>query len=141
MIFSAPGFRTAEKYGTEKKTRNAKMHDMVELCDKILGYESSLLIAGVGENVDALNVDGAADCVLNLGTLQKEVKYGISDIDAIAMYEMGFADRVVGQALGPVIASAAGRTVRGRLRNSADAVRRTLEQFPRYFTGCLSSLL
>jgi hypothetical protein len=99
------------------------------------------VIAAVAEHLSGLNIDGAADCVRNLGTLQKQVKYGISDIDEIAIYEMGFADRVVAQALRQVIASARGRTVRQRLRNSADPVRETLEQFPRYFSVCLASLL
>ncbi|MGA7077190.1 MAG: DEAD/DEAH box helicase [Terriglobales bacterium] len=124
-----------------KKTRKSKMEDIVELCDNVIGYQSTLVIAAVAEHVGGLSMDGAADCLLSLGTLQKQVKYGISDIDEIAIYEMGFADRVVAQALRPVIASAAGRTVRGQLRNSADAVRETLEQFPRYFSVCLSSLL
>jgi hypothetical protein len=124
-----------------EKTRKTKMDDIVELCDNVIGYHSTLVIAAVAEHLGGLTVDGAADCVLNLGTLQKQVKYGISDIDEIALYEMGFADRVVAQALRPVIASARGRTVRGRLRRSADAVRETLGQFPRYFSACLSSLL
>ena len=124
-----------------EKTRKTKMDDIVELCDNVIGYHSTLVIAAAAEHLGGLTVDGAADCVLNLGTLQKQVKYGLSDIDEIALYEMGFADRVVAQALRPVIASAGGRTVRGRLRHSADAVRETLEQFPRYFSVCLSSLL
>jgi len=124
-----------------KKTRETKMDDIVELCDNVIGYHSTLVIAAVAEHLGGLTIDGAADCVLSMGTLQKQMKYGVSEIDEIAFYEMGFADRVVAQALRSVIAATRGRTVRGRLRLRADAVRETLEQFPRYFSVCLSSLL
>jgi len=124
-----------------KTTRKTKMEDIVELCDNTIGYQSTLVIAAIAENLGVLNPDGAADCIRNLGTLQKQVKYGIADADEIAIYELGFADRVVAQALRPVIASAEGRTVRQRLGNSAGAVRETLQRFPRYFSVCLSSLL
>lgn len=124
-----------------EKTRKSKMEDIVELCDNVIGYQSTLVIAAVAEHVSGLSVDGAADCVLILGTLQKQVKYGISDVDEIAIYEMGFADRVVAQALRPIIASATGRTIRGRLRTSANATSETLKRFPKYFSVCLSSHL
>ncbi|HTS59077.1 MAG TPA: DEAD/DEAH box helicase [Terriglobales bacterium] len=124
-----------------KKTRKTKMDDVVELCDNAIGYQSTLVIAAVAEHLGAVTIDGAADCVLNLGTLQKQVKYGISEIDEIALYEMGFADRIVARALRSVIAPARGRTVRGRLRLRADAARQTLQHFPGYFSVCLSSLL
>ncbi len=117
------------------------MEDIVEICDNTIGYQSTPMIAGVAENLGVLNPDGAADCIRNLGTLQKQVKYGIADADEIVIYELGFADRVIAQALRPVIASAEGRTVRQRLRNRAGAVRETLQRFPRYFSVCLSSLL
>src|SRR6185437_13044706 len=60
-----------------KTTRQTRMEDLVELCDNVIGYQSTLVIAAVAENLGVLNPDGVAECIRNLGTLQKQVKYGI----------------------------------------------------------------
>ncbi len=123
-----------------EKTRKTKMEDIVELCENTIGYQSTLIVAAIAEILGSLNMEGADECIRSLGTLQKRLKYGIADSEEIALYELGFADRVVAQSLRPIIASADGRTVRRRLRRSADAVGVTLQGFPRYFSVCLSSL-
>jgi POLQ-like helicase len=124
-----------------EKTRKTKMQDIVQLCENDIGYESTLIVAAVAEILGSLSIDGATSCIESLGTLLKRLKYGIAHADEIALYELGFADRVVAQTLRPIIASAEGQTARRRLRNSESAVRDTLERFPRYFSACLSSLL
>lgn len=124
-----------------KKGRKTKMDDIVELCDNVIGYHSTLVIAGVAEHVGGLSIDGVADCVLRLGTLQKQVKYGISDADEIALYEMGFADRIVVHAIRSELLSARGRTIRIRMRDRRDAIGRAVGKFPGYFVECLSSFL
>ena len=103
-----------------EKTRKTKMEDIVELCENSIGYQSTLIVAAIAEILVSLNVDGADGCIRTLGTLQKRLKYGVADSEELALYELGFADRVVAQALRPIIASADGRTVRRRLRNSVD---------------------
>ena len=109
-----------------RRPAKRKTEDIVELCENTIGYQSTLIVAAIAEILISLNVEGADECIRNLGTLQKRLKYGIADADEIALYELGFADRVVAQALRPIIASADGRTVRRRLRNSTGAVRDTL---------------
>ncbi len=123
------------------KTRKTKMQDIVQLCESDIGYESTLIVAAVAEILGSLGIDGSTSCIESLGTLLKRLKYGIAHADEIALYELGFADRVVAQTLRPIIASAEGQTARRRLRNSESAVRDTLQRFPRYFSACLSSLL
>ncbi len=123
------------------KTRKTKMQDVVELCDNCIGYQSTLIVGAVAEILGSLGIDGTTSCIESLGTLLQRLKYGIAHADEIALYELGFADRVVAQTLRPIIASAEGQTVRRRLRNSESAVRDTLQRFPRYFSACLSSLL
>jgi hypothetical protein len=89
----------------------------------------------------ALEIDDAEEGVRALGTLQKQLKYGIADPDEIALYELGFADRVVVQVLRPIVSAADGRSMRRRIRNSTVALREELDRFPRYFNICLSSLM
>ena len=124
-----------------EKTRQTKMEDIVELCENSIGYQSTLIVAAVAEILGSLNIEGTTSCIESLGTLLKRLKYGIAHADEIALYELGFADRVVAQMLRPITAAAEGQTVRRRLRNSEVAVRDALQRLPRYFSACLSSLL
>jgi hypothetical protein len=124
-----------------KRTRKTKMDDIAELCENAIGYQSTLIVAAIGEMLGALEIDGAEEAVRALGTLQKQLKYGIADPDEIALYELGFADRVVVQFLRPIVSAADGLGMRRRIRNSAVALRKELDRFPRYFDICLSSLM
>jgi POLQ-like helicase len=98
-------------------------------------------VAAIGEMLGTLELDDVEEAINALGIFQKQLKYGIADPDEIALYELGFADRVVVQLLRPIVIAAEGRTVRARIRNSAAAIQNALNQFPRYFGVCLSSLL
>ena len=124
-----------------QRSRKTKMEDIAELCENAIGYQSTLVVAAIAEILGSFNREDTEDVIQVLGVLQKRLKYGISDPDEIAIYELGFADRVVVQALRPLIAVAEGRTMRGRIRNSAAEVQGALNRFPRYFSACLSSLL
>jgi POLQ-like helicase len=129
----------AIRYG--EGTRKTKMEDIDELCENAIGYQSTLIVAAIGEMLVALEIDDAEEGVRALGTLQKQLKYGIADPDEIALYELGFADRVVVQVLRPIVSAADGRSMRRRIRNSTVALREELDRFPRYFNICLSSLM
>jgi POLQ-like helicase len=122
-------------------TRKTKMEDIAELCENAIGYQSTLIVAAIGEMLGTLELDDVEEAINALGIFQKQLKYGIADPDEIALYELGFADRVVVQLLRPIVIAAEGRTVRARIRNSAAAIQNALNQFPRYFGVCLSSLL
>ena len=122
-------------------TRKTKMEDIAELCENAIGYQSTLIVAAIGEMLGALEIDDAEEAVRALGMLQKQLKYGIADPDEIALYELGFADRVVVQVLRPIVSAADGRSMRRRIRNSAAALHEGLNRFPRYFNICLSGLM
>jgi hypothetical protein len=77
-----------------------------------IAYQSTLIVAAIGEILGALDIDDAEDAIRALGILQKQLKYGIVDPDEIALYEVGFADRVVVQVLRPIVSAAAGRNIR-----------------------------
>ena len=117
------------------------MEDIAELCENAIGYQSTLIVAAIGEMLGALEIDDAEEAVQALGILQKQLKYGIADPNEIALYEFGFADRVVVQVLRPIVSAADGRSMRGRIRNSAVALQEELNRFPRYFNICLSGLM
>jgi superfamily II DNA/RNA helicase len=121
-------------------TRKTKMEDIAELCENAIGYQSTLIVAAIGEMLGALDIDDAEDAIRALGILQKQLKYGIVGPDEITLYELGFADRVVVQVLRPIVSGAEGRNIRVRIRTSAPALQDALNRFPRYFSVCLESL-
>ena len=117
------------------------MEDIAELCENVIGYQSTLIVAAIAEILASFDHEDAEDAIRALGLLQKQLKYGISNPDEIAIYELGFADRVGAQALGPINAAADGQTMRRRIRKSAPVLQEALSRFPRYFNVCLLSLL
>jgi superfamily II DNA/RNA helicase len=129
----------AIRHGTG--TRRTKMEDIAQLCENAVGYQGTLIIAAIAEILGTFNHEDTEDVIRALGVLQKQLKYGISDPEEIALYELGFADRVVAQALRPIVAAAEGQSIRTRIRNSSMTMQKALGRFPRYFGVCLSSLL
>ena len=68
-------------------TRKTKMQDIAELCENAIGYQSTLIVAAIGEDVPgALDIDDTEDAIRAMGILQKQLKYGIVDPDEIALY-------------------------------------------------------
>jgi superfamily II DNA/RNA helicase len=122
-------------------TRKTRMEDIEDLCENAISYQSTLIIAAITEILVSFEREDTEDAIRTLSALQKQLKYGILDSDEIAIYELGFADRIVAQALRPIISAAEGQALRTRIRNSATALREVLNRFPRYFDACLSSLL
>ena len=75
-----------------------------------------------------------------LSTLQKRIKYGVADSEAIAIYELGFGDREVAKDLQAILPADAALNVRGRIRAGRSAAATVLSSYPFYFTQCLNIL-
>jgi hypothetical protein len=67
------------------------------------------------------------------------LKYGVSNADEIALYELGFADRIVASRIRMLIANDPGQPVRARLRENA-GMEIILAGLPRYFRECFEGL-
>jgi hypothetical protein len=110
--------------------RNPTVEDAVSLGDGGFGYDVAMLVAAIADLVEP--IDGKAHMALSV--LQKRVKYGLTLPSAIAMYEAGFADRVVAGTLGVLWPEA---TDRARVREvclAADGgIMAALQAFPAYF--------
>jgi hypothetical protein len=90
-----------------------------------------MLVAAIADLVDP--ADGNLHAQLTF--LQKRVKYGLTLPSAIAMFEAGFADRVVATVLGTLAPMALDRQgARAACRAQGGAVAAGLLPFPAYFT-------
>lgn len=127
------------RHGT--KTRATTLDDMVNICENVFGYESTLIIAAVSEmlsnvagNEVALGVQAA------LGRLLKRMKYGLALPDEVVLYELGFADRTVAGRMRLLIADDEETPIRARLRSS-ERLPELLQTLPRYFQRCYDGIL
>lgn len=111
--------------------RNPTIEDAVSLGDGGFGYDVAMLVAAIADLADP--ADGNLHAQLTF--LQKRVKYGLTLPSAIAMFEAGFADRVVATVLGTLAPMALDRQgVRATCRAQGGAVAAGLLPFPAYFT-------
>jgi len=128
----------AKKHG--QTIRKLRIEDIVDLAENTLGYQSTLIIAGVSEFLSEIpNID-SEETLQRLNTLQKRIKYGIADSEAIAIYELGFGDREVAKDLQAILPTDPALNVRDRMRASRDAAAAVLNSYPRYFKQCLDTV-
>lgn len=131
-------------YPYGKQTRSFDIDLVVELCEQAFGFEFALLLAAVKESFAARLPEGSES---NLGEhvdlLQKRLKYGLPNAEAIAYFEAGFSERVIAQVLSVVTFDTAAtiHDVRTLCRNYSDAFAEVLLDYPSYFTDVLRTIV
>jgi len=82
--------------GSQK--RNLKQEVLIDICEGSFSYETSLVLAALVEMI-SLNENSNEEKIdlltNNINSLQKRIKYGLPTELAIALFEIGFADRVI----------------------------------------------
>lgn len=125
------------------KFRDYTIEHIVEIFENGLSYDGALIIGAIAELIGFAGSDPDGQLIEMLGFLQKMLKYGLPTPAAIALYELGFADRAVVSELCSALGLEDERRgeVRKRLRADPDAVRATLQRFPSYFTHIFDQVL
>jgi hypothetical protein len=122
------------RIGLGERPRKPTMEQVVEIGESGFGFDGAHAIAGITEVYDLMRHDAGTDTVAILGSLHKRFKYGLPSQNAVLLYEMGFADRVIAIAIGGAIGPADSKaSVRRALRTRRDAVSSLLEEYPTYF--------
>lgn len=121
-----------------KQRRKYSESMVVELCEQGFGFELTLLLAAVTEALSAKLADDEDEkkrLTDLMDLLQKRLKYGLPTKSAIAFFEIGFAERVVAQAVNKAVNMQATSTTIARtlLKQSTAEVGPVIEQFPDYF--------
>lgn len=125
-------------YPAGKQRRKFSESMVVELCEQGFGFELTLLLAAITEALSAKLADDEDEknrLTDLMDLLQKQLKYGLPTKSAIAFFEIGFAERVVAQAVNKAINMQATSTTIARtlLKQSTAEVGPVIEQFPDYF--------
>ena len=124
-----------------QRTRQATMDDLVNLCENLIAYDSTLIVAAISEMLGAVSgADVASAIQSSLAQLLKRMKYGLSHPDEIALYELGFADRIAVNRILLVLPDQHEESIRSRMRDNV-AVTNTLATLPRYFQHCYANVM
>lgn len=140
-------FRIADnnecKLGRGKRTRKVKIENIIDICEGGLAYDGALLVSALCEFIEMLDRDGTGDSINRLQLFQKRMKYGLPTETTIALFELGFSDRVIAQDLAASLNLEATqkKDLLKALKNDQDGATGVMEKYPAYFQDRLNKLL
>lgn len=128
-------------WGTRR--REFKIDHAVEVCEGVLAYDGALVVGAVCEFIETLVLDGIDDLSNRFQVFQKRLKYGLPTETTIALYELGFSDRVIAQDLATSLNLAATdkKDLVKVLKKKREGVEAVLEKYPSYFQNRMSEIL
>jgi superfamily II DNA/RNA helicase len=131
------------KLGKGKRPRKVKIENIIDICEGGLAYDGALLVSALCEFVEMLDREGTGDPINRLQLFQKRLKYGLPTETTIALYELGFSDRVIAQDLAAALNLAATqkRDIVKALKKDRDGARAVMEKYPTYFQERMNELL
>jgi POLQ-like helicase len=128
-------------WGTRR--REFKIDHVVDVCEGTLAYDGALVVGAVCEFIETLDQDGTGDLINRLQLFQKRLKYGLPTETTIALYELGFSDRVIAQDLAASLNLAAPQKkdlVKALKKDRVEASA-IMEKYPSYFQERMNELL
>ncbi len=131
------------KLGKGKRPRKVKIENIIDICEGGLAYDGALLVSALCEFVEMLDREGTGDPIYRLQLFQKRLKYGLPTETTIALYELGFSDRVIAQDLTAALNLAATqkRDIVKALKKDRDGANAVMEKYPIYFQEQMNELL
>jgi len=128
-------------WGTKRRQFN--IDHVVEICESGLAYDGALLIGGLTSVLDLVEYDESNDLVGRLQLFQKRLKYGLPTNSTIALYELGFSDRVIAMdlALSLGLTAEQKKDVVKALKRNKSQVLAVMDKYPSYFLDRANELL
>lgn len=128
-------------WGTRR--REFKIDHVVDVCEGTLAYDVALVVGAVCEFTETLDQDGTGELINRLQLFQKRLKYGLPTETTIALYELGFSDRVISQDIAASLNLAATqkKDIEKALKQDRDGARAVMEKYPSYFQERMNELL
>ncbi|ROM33618.1 hypothetical protein BK648_22770 [Pseudomonas poae] len=120
-------------YQAGKQKRTVTIDNIIEFCDKFLGYEAMLYVGGVADILEAKGM--FEECVINFRELQSRLKYGLSSDFEIGLYSGNYPDREVVK----IIAAELNKVSSAKLNqetinDNQPLIASVLTRFPSYFS-------
>ena len=128
-----------------EKRRNFTIDMVIGLCEQAFGYEFGLLLAAASAAIEQMEFsqnirDGL---VRSIEKLQKRLKYGLPSATAISLFEIGFSERVVAQALVKCLDEEVvfPSQARRKVVREKEKIARVLAAYPSYFADVYRTIV
>ncbi|MEL7614535.1 DEAD/DEAH box helicase [Vreelandella titanicae] len=123
--------------------RELKIDHVVDVCEGTLAFDGALVVGAVCEFIATLNQDATGDLINRLQLFQKRLKYGLPTETTIALYELGFSDRVIAQDLATSLNLEATQKTDlvTALRKDQDIAKAVMEKYPKFFLARMNEIL
>ncbi|WP_379153658.1 DEAD/DEAH box helicase [Paenibacillus sp. sgz5001063] len=128
-------------YKTQR--RLPTLENIVDICDNGISYEVTLIIGAIIEIILINSFEDSEELIHQLQILQKRLKYGVSTMFEIHIYEIGFSDRVISQDLSRAITppqNLSKSLVRRSLKRQQVRARAIINKYPSYYSMILNRL-
>lgn len=131
------------KLGKGKKPRKVKIENIIDICESGLAYDATLLVSALCEFIGTLSREKLDNLVNYFHFFQKRLKYGLSTETTIALYELGFSDRVIAQDLAVSLKLKVKhrKDIIYALKQNQKTVNKIMNQYPRYFQEQMNEIL
>lgn len=128
-------------YGT--RPRKIKIENIVDIFEGGIAYDASLFVSTLAEFTNLLERNDKIKLFNILQFFQKHLKYGLPTKTAIALYEMGFADRVIAQdlALSLGLISIEKQEIIEELKKNKEKSQEVMAKYPSYFQNEMLKIL
>lgn len=125
------------------KQRKFQIDNVVDICERALAYDGTLVVSAICEFVEALNQNGTKSTMNRLKLFQKRLKFGLPTETTIILYELGFSDRFIAQDLAYSLDLGANRKeeLLNELNRKRDQINEVVKKYPRYFQNRMIALL
>jgi hypothetical protein len=140
-------FRIADtnkcKLGKGKRPRKVKIDNIIDICEGGLAYYGALLVSALCEFLEMLGCEGTGDPINRMQLFQKRLKYGLPTETTIALYELGFSDRVISQDLtiSLNLTTTQKKDIVKALKQDRDGANAVVEKYPRYFQERMNEIM
>jgi len=140
------GFSYSDLYEAREEslrfgTHLPKYEHLVEICEGAYAYEGMLIIAAIIE-ISQFMFGEDEIWTEKMERLQKRLKYGLSNNQAVQLYELGLSDRMIVLDLTNKFEFAMTREdIKIQLRTNKKEFDKYLEKFPEYFSIVLKNIL
>ncbi|HEY0921692.1 DEAD/DEAH box helicase [Rheinheimera pacifica] len=131
------------RLGEGEKPRKVKIENIIDICEGGLAYDGALLMSALCEFVVMLDHEETGDSINRLQLFQKRLKYGLPSETTIALYELGFSDRVVAQDLATSVhlRMTQKKELIKELKIERDRAIAVMEKYPSYFLKRMNEIV
>lgn len=82
------------KIKNKSKLREFKIDEIIEICNNLFGYKTSIIISAIQEILQFHELEN--ESIHNLfDELSRRTRYGVSSLQEVILYELGFNDRYI----------------------------------------------